>query len=74
MEIDRTLAEDLAAAFEVEVDEVPCEMEGIVDFISDYVKNYIRSGGSILELMYRLQLISQRLHMMAAEMRQSFGL
>lgn len=74
MEIDRALAEDLATAFGVEVDEIPCEMEGIVDFIAEYVKRYLRSDGSILELIYRLQLVSQRLHMMAAEMRQSFGL
>jgi hypothetical protein len=58
--IDRALAEDLAAAFEVDVKEVPLDISGVIDFVCDYSLRHAEAEG--LELVrYRLQVVSGRL-------------
>lgn len=68
--IDRILAEDLAAVFEVSVDEIPSDVTGAVAFIYDYMDRHLEHE-STPELMYRLQVISQRLRAMMIRLAQS---
>lgn len=58
--IDRALAEDLAGIFDVEVSEIPSSSNEIVDFICKYINDHADHGVDIL--MYRLQIVSGRLH------------
>lgn len=69
--IDRALAEDLAAAFEVRVEDMPTDISGVIDFIYDYVSHHSELE-SIGLLTYRLQVISGRLVDLAEKMTSSF--
>jgi hypothetical protein len=68
--IDRALAEDLAAIFEVKVSEIPSDASGIVEFICNYVDEHSDHGVDIL--MYRLQIVAGRLHDMMEGMIASY--
>lgn len=68
--IDRALAEDLAAIFEVKVSEIPSDASSIVDFICKYVDEHSDHGIDIL--MYRLQVVAGRLHDMMESMIASY--
>jgi hypothetical protein len=58
--IDRALAEDLAAAFEVGVEQLPLDISGVIDFICDYSLKHSETESPEL-LKYRLQVVSGRL-------------
>lgn len=58
--IDRALAEDLAAAFEVDIQEVPLDISGVIDFVCDYAAKHAETE-TVALLTYRLQVVSGRL-------------
>jgi hypothetical protein len=69
--IDRALAEDLAAAFEVDVEKIPLDISGAVDFVCDYVSAHAKQE-NLMSLKFRLQVVSGRLYDMIAKMASSF--
>lgn len=69
--IDRVLAEDLAAIFEVEVDEVPTDVSGLVEFLTNYINHYAEDEG-VTFLSFRLQVVAERLHEMIGRMASQF--
>ena len=60
--IDRFLAEDLAAAFDVPVGEIPCGTDGVMDFVCTYMENFLSDEeNSVPDVMDRLQTVAGRL-------------
>lgn len=69
--IDRALAEDLAAIFEVRVEEIPCDVSGLVAFINGYISKHAEEE-TIEFLKFRLQVVAGRLHDMLEKMVSQF--
>ena len=65
--IDRALAEDIAAAFEVKVAEIPCDIMDFPHFLTEYVVRHFKEE-SLEDLMFRLRVASERLGEMIANM------
>lgn len=68
--IDRALAEDLAVAFEVGIDEIPTDINEVVKFIRAYMAKHLEHESST-ELIFRLHAVSQRLQAMIINMSES---
>lgn len=68
MMIDRALADDLASVFEVDITEIPCEIEDFPRFLAKYVAGHIKNE-SMENLMFRLCVVSERLGEMVDNMR-----
>ena len=62
MMIDRLMAEDLAAAFQIGIGEIPQTIEEMVEFIRQYIKGHLSSGCSVGELTEKLQYAVFRLN------------
>lgn len=68
--IDRALAEDLAEIFEVDVEQIPCEITEIMNFLLDYISKYADLEG-LNSLRYRLQVVAGRLYDLMEKMTSS---
>lgn len=72
MMIDRALAEDLAAIFDVDINEIPSGVKEIDGFIRSYMAKHTEHE-SVPELLYRLGTISQKLQNMLVDLNENLG-